>query len=182
MYFNLMNKNIMEIKAKQFDLDPLTLQIVNNNSNKSFYFTNPFINPETNQVEAIDIKKTKMLSYNNNPMLMPLILLNSSDLLILYNIVDVNDLINYVDENINKQLFDTVNRVVNCWIRENFKYLKKNNKILKKIYTKMFKNYTITENDMDDFLEKWFKENNKDSFKIDLGGDFNKYLGNKYES
>ena len=123
-------------------------------------------------------------------MLIPSLLIPYDQLLRIYDINNLNDILDFIDNNIDIMLYDSINRILNCWIRFNFLYLKKNNKILCKIYYKIFsKFYTlITSNkiffDMQTelFLKKWFKKNNKKDFYINLGSNLKNFLSSKYES
>ena len=79
-------------------------------------------------------------------------------------------------------LFDYNNRIINCFIRHNYKDLSKNNKILSSIYLKLFKNYNINIKEINKFIENWFKNDNINSFTLNLGNDLENYLSKKYES
>jgi len=114
-------------------------------------------------------------------MLTPSLLLPSSELLKIYEVKDIND---FIKSNLEDNNFSFINRILNCWIRENFNDLKKNNNILINIYYQIFNNIIdkkIFEKECKIFLNKWFKNKNIDTFFMDLGNDLEKYLSNKYD-
>ena len=167
----------MEIKSGDIALDPLTLMIIRNKSNESRFFSRFHFD---NQELINTTKDEKLKLSDDNFMATPPILIPQNEFLKIYNINDINDLIKYIDDNIDN-LFDYNNRIINSFIYSHYKDLIKNNKILTNIYLKLFKNYKINKNDIDKFIKNWFK-NNKNTFSINLGNDLENYLSKKYES
>lgn len=183
-----LKKNLNEIKPKDYDLNPNILEFYNNDYiNKPLYFTKPFFDENKNLENTTDNKNNVVK--NDNPMLAPSLLIDSKNFLVIYDINDINDLILYIDKNIDSKPYDSINRILNFWIRDSFDYLKKNNKILCNIYYKIFKKYfnyeEIDEKEFTrltvNFINKWFKINNFDDFKLNLGNDLQKFLSKKYE-
>ena len=176
----ILKNDPIEIKPHDFGLHPLTLSLVENSSNYSMYFSKFYFNDNKLYTTTAD-KKLKLCSNNNNFMVLPSILIQQNDFLKIHNINDINDLIQYIDNNIDN-LFDYNNRIINCFIRNNYKNLSKNNNILSNIYLKLFKNYNIDIIQVNKFIKKWFNNNNSNSFFLNLGNDLKNYLSKKYES
>lgn len=174
----LLKNNPMEIKSGDFALNPLTLTLIENLSNNSQYFSRFYFQDK----ELINTTFNKDLQLNDNKfMATPPILIHSSEFLKVNDINNINNLIQYIDNNID-DLFDYNNRIVNCFIRSNFIDLSKNNKILSSIYLKLFKNNNLNRKEIDNFIKKWFKNNTNKSFSFNLGNDLKNFLSNKYES
>jgi len=185
------NRNIkkenLKIEPGDKNLNPLSLNIYENIYNVPVYMTSYYFDNDkklTNYTsekpkEFIDMKKI---------MLTPPLLINHNELLKIYNIYNINILIEFIDDNIETKLFDSLNRIINCWIRQNFNQLIKTNKILIPIYFKLFKkfyNFNIDDNnfnkDIKLYLIKWFKLKKSTDFFLNLGQDLINYLSNKYE-
>jgi hypothetical protein len=180
----MIENNILEIKPNKIAIDPVTLRLIKNTSDESIFLTNFYLDPEDNEVTTIGYNKKQNLEYRQNYMLYPSIFIEPSTLLVFHDIIDINDIINYINKSIDKELYETVNRILNCWIRENFNYLKKNNKILKNIYSKIFKKYfdiELKDIDYSKFFDKWFEIKNQNDFDLNLGNDFKNFLSKKYE-
>ena len=174
----ILKNDAMKIKPGNFALDPLTLNIIENTDTKdNRYFSKFYL--EDNKLN--NLTKNKSLKLNDNKfMLTPPILIQHNDFLSIHNINNINDLIDYLDNN--SELYDYNNRILNCFIRENYNDLSKNNKILTDIYLKIFKNYKIDNKIIENFIEKWFRNNKFDSFFLNLGNDLKNFLSKKYES
>ncbi len=175
----ILKDNSIEIKPGEFELNPLTLMITKNTTKKNIYFSKFHFNNDKLSTTTFD-KKIKLS--NNEFMPTPSILIQSNDFLKIYDIYNINDLIDYINNNIDN-IFNSNNRIINCFIRSNYKDLSKNNKILSNIYLKLFKNYKINIEELYSFINSWFKNNNPKSFYLDLGNDLQNYLTkNIYES
>lgn len=180
-----MNKNLYngnrKIKSEMY-LDPLILQI---QKKKSKDYITQF---------SFD-KNMNLINYSDKPnknyddfMRMPSLLIPYTEILKLYNIDNLNDMIDYINLNLETKLFDSINRILNCWIRLNFNYLKKNNKILLNIYYKIFNHYypnIITDEKIfnkkcSDYINDWFKNKNENSFFSNLGNNLKNYLTTIY--
>lgn len=174
----ILKNDSMEIKAGDIGLNPLTLMLIENPTDNTIYFSK--FHFDNNKLSTTTVDK-KLKLPNNNFMATPPILIPQTDFLKIYEINDINDLIKYIDDNIDN-LFDNNNRIINCFIRSNYKDLSKNNKILSNIYLKLFKNYKININEINKFIKNWFKNNNSNFFYLNLGKDLENYLSKKYES
>jgi len=165
--------NNLEIKPNNSKLNPLTLTMDKNNNDTSLYFTKYSI--DDGQINNLDLKSSNLNLYLNPPLL-----LSDDSILKIYNIYDINDIIKLI-ENSN---YYSINRILNAYIRINFKEFKKNNKILSSIYNKIFDKYfEMNSNikDLDKFIQSWFQKNDQNNFILNLGNDLKYYLSKKYE-
>ena len=183
--YNIKGNRILKIEPNNINIHPLTLEMIKNNDNDTGYFTKYFIDND----KINNISKNSNNSLENKFMLTPSLLLPHYEYLKIHNINDINDLVLFIDNNLNNYKFPYINRILNCWIRTNFTYLKKNNNILLSIYNKIFEFYfksniflnkNIINNESKKFINNWFKNKNSESFFINFGNDFEKYLTNKY--
>lgn len=174
----LLKNNLMEIKPGNIGLDPLTLTLVENTSNNISYFSKFHLNNNN----LTTMTQNEKLKISNDSMSTPAILIQQDDFLQMHQINNINDLSEYINNNDN--LFDYNNRLINCFIRVNFKDLSKNNKILSNIFLKLFKNYNyeIDIREINIFINDWFNNNNDSTFFLNLGNDLENYLSKKYES
>lgn len=101
----------------------------------------------------------------------------------IYNIYDIDDLVNYINDSVNKKLlFHTVNRTINIWIYNNITDLLDNYQILYKIFKIINKHYwtKIKLNDDDfkkhtlKFIESYIKK--YEDFNFDIGKNLYKDL------
>jgi hypothetical protein len=182
-----LKKNFIELKPEQFDLNPITLEYILNESHKKVYFTKYTFDKDKN-LKITSLNKDEAIN-NDNIMLVPSLLISTNNFLKIYDIENITELVNYIDKNLNLKSFNSLNRIINCWIRDNFDSLKKNNKILSSIYFKLFTkflNYDIEEKnfikDSLSYINKWFKINNSKNFNLNLANDLEKFLSKKYES
>ena len=173
-----LKNNLMEIKPDNIGINPLTLMKIVNTTENALYFSKFHFN---NNNDLVTLTTNKKLKLPNDSMATPPILIPQNDFLKIHQINNINDLIEYIDNN-SENTFDYNNRLINCFIRSNYKDLLKNNKILLTIYLKIFKNYKDYTQDIQKYINKWFKKNNSDSFFLNLGNDLKKYLSKKYES
>lgn len=174
---------------------------------------NPLINPIdltiiNNPNKSICLNK---LSYNNNNfnyynicndndndnfikkyMYTPPITINPETLLNIYNINNIDEIIDYIDNNLKDKSinFNKINRILKCWMRINLNNIKLYLNIIQKIHIKMLYAYNdIKDSDSDleknikDYIEYWIKKNNDNNvFKLDLFFDiityYEKYIKN----
>jgi len=179
-------KYILKVKKNDIELNPLILKLYHNNTDDDIYITTYFF--DKNNELRYDTKEKINDNYDEKTfMLTPTLLLQSSELLKIYDVKDINEFIKF---NLENNYFSFINRILNCWIRENFNDLKKNNNILISIYYKIFNkfftniniNKKLFEKECNIFFYKWFKNKNSEIFNINLCNDLEKYLSNKYES
>ena len=166
--------DIMIIKPGEKKINPLTLSINENKFDKPIYFTKFHI--VNNIIESISTDKSKKLENTNKYMIVPSILIPTNDFLLMHNIINIDDLSNYINDNIELNDFEYNNRIINCFIRENFNDLVKNNKVLINLYSKLFNINTNNKKSIEKFINNWFKNNNPKSFFLNLGNDLQQFL------
>jgi hypothetical protein len=126
----------------------------------------------------------------------PLSLL-SSDILQMYQINSIDNLLEYIDTNIKSENILTINRVVNCWIYTNYNVLKQHNNVLEKIYKKIIyeyiKNFNIDmervidqkniniNKEIKEYIDSWVNKKNIGNFSLNLLTDFISYFIKKYK-
>jgi beta-galactosidase/beta-glucuronidase len=99
-------------------------------------------------------------------MALPYLSMNTDQILNMYKIDSIDSLINWIDYT---KDFNTINRILNVWIRKNFDELKENNKILLNIYKNIAKKYKKETNNInEENIKNWFRNNKSDQFKLDL--------------
>jgi hypothetical protein len=174
----ILKNDPMEIKPNDIGFNPLIANSINNKTNETLYFSKFFF--ENNKL--VNVTNDKSLKLNIEFGATPSIVIPSSEFLVIENINNINDLITYIKTNIDINTFDYNNRILNCFIRKNYKELSKNNKILIDLYLSILKNDKVNKKDIEIFIKKWFKNNNSDNFFLNLGNDLENYLSNKYES
>ena len=102
------------------------------------------------------------------------------------NIINIENLNRWIDENINVLNFESINRVLNIWMKENLNDIKLYNNILVNIIKKIIINFekNIKEKHVDselkDFIDYWLKKKNSNSFDFNLVQDFKNFLSKKY--
>jgi hypothetical protein len=174
----ILKNDPMEIKPNDIGFNPLTTKIIKNTTNDSIYFSKIFFEND----KLSNITNDKSLKLNTNFAATPPIIISYDKLLVMHNINNINDLIEYIKTNIDINTFNYNNRLLNCFIRKNYKELSKNNKIITDLYLSILKNDKLNKKDIETFIKKWFKNNNSDNFFLNLGNDLENYLSNKYES
>ena len=186
-------KNIITINKNSEYLHPLTCSWINNRTDDSIcltkydYYKNNFsILKNSKCSNKVDINIYADYLY------IPPVGISSDIILKIYNISSSDSLLKFLEEN--KYNIIICNRILNCWIINNIKILKKHNIILVDIYLKILENY----NDVDinkilkltsfnihkklsNFIIEWFNKNLYiDKFKIDLLNDFIIYIKKIY--
>jgi hypothetical protein len=98
-----------------------------------------------------------------------------TDILNVYNIDTYDELIKELKNLIAKDKPEsTIYRIVNMYTRLFFDNLKNNKASLIKIFKIIFENDKLNEQKTTEFLNKWFEENNKDKFNLNICYDFKK--------
>ena len=181
-----MKKNLKnignKIKKDEFYIHPNTLNIIKNNEKNDICPTKYYIynNNKLNTTTKINCKQK-----NNNEiskfMLYPSTIINYNEILNIYDIVSFDDLFNNIKNLIqDNKTFETINRILNCWIKNNFDDLKKKNNILINIYLYIFNKYypkiNIKELYLTNEINKWFNSQKKYDFNINLGDEIIKNL------
>ena len=119
-------------------------------------------------------------------MQVPEVSLRKDDLLEIYDITNIDSLKSWIENNNTVLLFDTVNRVLNIWIKENLKSLKNYNNVLigiiRNILTYHFKtDLKQIDRELYKYIEYWLKKKSYDDFNFNLIMDFKKFLSKKYD-
>ena len=127
------------------------------------------------------ITKEEMIQQFN----IPHININEEVLLSYYNVTDIESLANYVDEKIEDMYYDSINRIINLWIKVNLENLKNYNQALFPILKEVILKFTnVSEKDINKELGKftsyWVNSKNLTDFNFNLIHDFKKYLSKKY--
>jgi hypothetical protein len=167
-------QNNLEKKPNETYLDPMTLQIRKNISNKKLYITKFFFDDNFDLINY-DLNKPKKNIDEKKNMLIPSLIIDYNELLKLYK---VENIIEFIDLNLENKTYNFLNRILNCWIRENLNDLKKNHQILIDIYVNIINKFykSVNREKIIKYLKVWFKKKNDDSFFINLGNDLIKYL------
>ena len=137
-------------------------------------FTDNYINyQEISEKEEISNINISTMNLNNNL------------LLSFYKISDIDSLKEFIDNNLNFKDFEEMNRLLNFWILENLKSLKKFNYTLFSIIKKILLKFTkIPEKhlnkELENYIDYWVNKKNSDDFYFNLIDDFKKYLNKKY--
>ena len=183
------------IKKEQDTLMPNTLLIAINKDVKNKYPTQFFIN--NSNLEDTELVNNKQLIKSNRKYSELMENLNLSlpltDIMNIYNIDTYEELINLIKNLLfNNESEYTIFRLVNTYTRIYYDDLKKTNNSLIKIFKLIFNNdatnhselsnYKINDDKLSPFLKKWFEENNKDNFNLNISEDVKNFLSNKYES
>ncbi len=172
-----MSKDSRKIKClgnsvdnEELYLHPITLELSKNVSSKkicpsTFYYKDgslfTFINRDDTNLTDKDIQSYMALPYLN---------LNIENMLKIYNINDIDSFVSNINKMISmKKPFNTINRIINIWIRQNYNELIDNYGILEAIYNKLAKVYFPKKKINNEDIKKWFKNNKFDNFHLDLG-------------
>jgi hypothetical protein len=121
----------------------------------------------------------------NNKVITTDVILKYDILLNIYKIMSLDNLIVLINNEIQNDVnYYTINRILNAWIRFNFKDLIKHHDILFNIYSKIFNHYFDQKIDnliFKKYLKKWFEIKNENYFILNLGEDFKNFLTKKYD-
>jgi hypothetical protein len=177
------------IKPGEVYLHPVTLELRVNKDKYDLVATQPYYNPEIkNFVYEYGYNKLKK---NNNIdlkkfMSLPYLNLDINYMLYLYKINDVDQLMLWLDKEINnKSEYTFINRLLNIWIKYNLEKLQKDNNILISIYMKIINNYwdkyinKISENELKKYIDTWLNDIDINDYLFDLGNDLKKHIKNK---
>lgn len=107
-------------------------------------------------------------------MLYPSTVLTYNEILNFHDIISYEDLFNKIKELISyDKPYNSINRILNSWIRLNYKDLKKNNKILINIYMYVYDYYyslvDIDKSEVETEIHKWFITHKQSNFELNLG-------------
>ncbi len=184
----ILSSNIIDNNQDKYlhpnDLSLLTIPDANKNNiftlNKYYILNNKI--KDTSKLINNELKSKSNID-NRKYMLTPSVILSSESILQLYKIESIDDLVliinNFIVDNKN---FNTINRILNSFIKAHLNDLKKNNKIIYKIIIDLFKNYfprfEIENNEIKilEYIKKWFNEKNDNEFNFNLFYDIKNFL------
>jgi hypothetical protein len=164
-----------KVQTNEFYLHPITLSLGQNKNNQPICPSEIYYeNGKTRTIAHYDNKKLSDRDVQTF-MSLPYLNLNINQVLDIYKIKTVDDIINWVNTSImeNKQ-YHTINRIINLWIRQNIDdlqltYKNNNNNVLFTLYKllnkKFFPQIKIDEKTISD----WIKNIELDDFNLDLG-------------
>jgi hypothetical protein len=117
-------------------------------------------------------------------MALPYINLSINEIIKIYNVESIDDLINWFESNIDKNIsFSFINRILNIWIKINYQVVKDFNNIFDDFYFKILKKFfpkiNVTKNQIGSFIKDWLKKKNIDDFIFDLGNEIKDYFQKK---
>jgi hypothetical protein len=166
-----------KIKKNQTYIQPNTLMTLI--ANNDIYPTQFFF--DDNKLVDNTISKNKQLIQPTRSlseyMAIPDLSIPLTDLMNSYDINTYEELLLYIKNLIddNKNEF-TIYRLINLYTRIFYEDLIKINNSLIKIFKIVFEKYDINEKELDVFLKKWFKNNDKNAFKINICKDVKNFL------
>jgi hypothetical protein len=161
------------VETNEFYLHPITLALSRNDSSKRVcptelhykdgkpYYAMP---SDENKLSNMDIQRFMALPYLN---------LNLGQMLQIYGIVNVDDMVRWVDMMIEADKpYNYIKRIFNIWIHYNLDDLKENNKIIYSLIKKITKHYKINlKNDTEKNINEWIKKKDLNDFNFDILGD-----------
>ena len=171
--------NIYNLKPKQEIFHPVSLHKIINTTKSDICLTKFKINDkEPNKISEFkyNYKCVYNLDNYNKYMHIPPIGISYTDILTLYNINDIDSLIEWMKSNDGINSY-TLKRVINCWIKNNLNLIKKHNKILNKINNNLFNKYELEKIDFNKFVSLWLKKND-DIFNLNYVDDIKIYIKN----
>lgn len=166
------SKDISTVKPDKTIIHPITLNTIN---------TSGFINPVC--LTKMYISNNKLNEFDNyicngenkykEYIQLPPISLNSQDLLEIYNINNIENLKDWVENNLTTYNEITLSRVLTCWITNNVDTLKLYRKYFHEIFFNIFyqhsniRKHLRYEDDIKKYINEWI-----DNYKIDQDNDF----------
>jgi hypothetical protein len=168
-------KNIgNKVKNNELYLHPNTLLLNKvydeDNYPTKYYLKNDKIFYDILSNKYKENNKKSLIKY----MLYPSTVLVYNEILNFYDIISYEDLFDKIKELISyDKPYNSINRVLNCWIRSNYKDLKKNNKILINIYIHILEYYypsvDIDKIELENEINRWFISHKQSNFELNLG-------------
>jgi hypothetical protein len=171
------------LKHKEKKMHPITLEMIENKDplERNLVLTQFTINKdETKEFDYFEPINTNIKKYRTDTenLLIPNLSLPLSDILLIYDISNYDELIKWLQ---GKHSNETIYRVVNTFTRIEFKELQKTNNRLIKILKMIFEIDTEEESIIN-FLNKWFKKKDEDDFNLNICEDFKKKFLSKYNN
>uniref|UniRef100_A0A6C0J3G4 Uncharacterized protein n=1 Tax=viral metagenome TaxID=1070528 RepID=A0A6C0J3G4_9ZZZZ len=181
-----------EVKPGELFLHPTLLTLQINDDKKSIIPSE--LNIKDNKIylnyggkiksEFKNLSKQELQSITS----IPEIIYNDVYILYLYQINNLENLQNFIDNEIKKKTrYTTVNRVINIYLINKYNNFKNNYSSLINIYFKICKNYwtkiNIEDSRLKDYIEaflnSFFRTTNYNDFHLDCGTSLKSYLKNK---
>ncbi len=164
---------IFKLKPGEISLHPLSMNHIENNTKDNICLTKFKINK--NNKKVTDIKYNYNCVYNldnySKIMYIPPVGISYNDLLILYDIDDIDSLLRWINHNDKHNIY-TMSRVINSWIKQNFNLVNKYPDILIKIIKILYNDDELEKFDEKLFVKEWLKKN-KDIFYLNFIDDLN---------
>lgn len=164
-------------------LHPITLTIIKNTKDEQICPTNIYTEKNKILINRVCLKNENVDKQDiSNYMSLPYINLDIKVIINIYKVETIDKLEEWFDNNINKDTsYDSINRILNIWIKLNFDIVKNFHDIFENFYLKInskfwnYKNKNIKK-ELDKYMNKWFKIKKDTDFILDLGNDLKKYL------
>ena len=188
-----MNKRIIKnenIKNFKNVLNPEPLQL--NKTNNPVCLTK--FNYDNNKLNNNNNYKCNIESNDNykKNLYIPPLGISTADILKIYNINSIDSLNDWITDNFETFNLFTLNRVINCWIRNNLDVLKISNNALESIYSKLIQKQFSTSylekleqnninKEIKDFIDYWIEKNNNIDFHFNLFEDLCNYIVKKFK-
>lgn len=183
------SKEIVTLPPKTSGIHPINLKMIHNRDPVNPMCLTKFQMDKNNNLNILSTYKCKnnINNYKNN-LYIPVIGLESIDLLKIYSIQSIDSLNEFINENLDKLNILTINRVINCWIRVNFETLKNYNNYLEKINWKIIEfnyhsnieaNESNIKKEIKSFIDYWINKHSLDEFNLNLLKDLIQYLHKK---
>ncbi len=189
--FSSRNVEINQVPVNNQLLHPISSIWVQNKSTNPFCLTKFHLDKKNNLNILNEYTcKTNVNNYKKY-MYLPPIGFSSSDILQIYEISSIDDLSRWISDNIENKNYITINRVLNCWIKNNFDTLKNYNNFLEKIYNKLIQHYFLKgqikkfseseiNKEIKDFIDYWTNKYSGSEFNLDLLEELLIYIKKKY--
>ena len=170
------------VKPGERYLHPLTLDIRTIDKAESPYIPTEFFLNEKQELELdIDVKEVNTTNMTKEQlqleMVLPKTVYNEAHLLHIYNIKTFDDLNNWINEQLKKEIeFNTINRILNIYISLKQEEFTKNNNSLIDIYILLLQKFNKSININDDIKRKidgiivdYLENNNIENYDFNLG-------------
>ena len=172
------------IKKNEVVLEPNTLFLIKNNENYSMNSTQFFIDNNTLDNKTSTTNKQNIISSRtaSENIQIPDLSLPLTDMLNIYNIDTYDELLILIQKLILENNTEyTIYRLINIYTRIFFDDLKKSHNTLIKIFNIVFEQYKPSTDILNKFLIKWFENNNKNSFNLNICINLKYFLSSRYE-
>jgi len=178
------------VKAGNYFIHPITLLQIKDNQNKICPVKPYSQDNKLRYHDKCSSKDEAKISDIVKFMSIPYLNLNSYELINIYKINNVDDLIKFITKSIDiNKPFRHMNRILNAWIKQNYNDLKHNNNILKDIYFKLYQKYWRKDLKIKDskiieeiskFVKYWINKKSPEDFYFNLAENLKKFLYKKY--